>query len=421
MTARLRRGWLAVPLLLVGAVSASGQDATPLQKSDVVRLLSGGTYTQPEVAEMVRRSCLSFRPTERDLQSFRSLGAGDAVMGAIRGCARSAPAENAPRPQPPRAQSPAPDGAPANAGPGDEAAVATLFISPRRVQVSAGEEARVTAELTYGATPARAVRLALQQGRPGETGGVVDTATTGADGRATFRIPPSPEPGLRVFTVVAPEGAVRGDNVVEVRIGSSGLDPLLGAEARSGEDEGRRSGEEAGRRSDEGDERRVDATAPSRATASGEGGTAASGPGEMAVEDLAAAREEADRASREGRYARAEALFQALLERGGSDVDLLLAYGEHLTRSGSHAEAARVLRRAEVRDPSRVDVLKALGFAELWGDRPMDAVRRYRRATDLAPDDVEAWRGLARALGAAGREDEARRAARRAAELSTGS
>ena len=87
------------------------QGAAPLRKSDLVRLLSGSVMSQPEIAQLVSRNCLTFAPTDRDRSDFRRLGAEAAVLAAIDGCARrttrpalaSAPA---PRPRPPVAQSP---------------------------------------------------------------------------------------------------------------------------------------------------------------------------------------------------------------------------------------------------------------------------------------------------------------------------
>jgi hypothetical protein len=75
----------------VAAEAAYGQEVTPLQKSDIVRLLTGGTYTDVEIAGMIGRSCLSFRPTDRDLQNFRTLGASETVMSAVQTCAARDP------------------------------------------------------------------------------------------------------------------------------------------------------------------------------------------------------------------------------------------------------------------------------------------------------------------------------------------
>lgn len=397
-------------LFVLGATAVparlGAQQATPLQKSDVVRLLSGGTYTQPEVAAIVRRSCLSFRPTERDLQSFRGLGASDGVMEAIRECAESRPdarpRQASPSLAPPQRQ-PQPD-----AGPdGEPGGTATLFLSPRQARVSVGEPVEVLAEVTFGAAPARGIRLTLRRGRPGEGGEAVSTAVTDAQGQATFRLPPVEEAGMVLYSVVAPGQGIRGANVVEVQtVAGDGAptSPVAGTGARGATP--RPEGEPSGRR----------APASDGPAAEGEGAS----EDEVSVEDRGTTLAEAERLSRQGRYARADALFRALLEDDDRDVDALLGYGRHLTRAARHAEARRILLQARTADSTRADVLMALGFVELWEGEASQAVRRYRRATELTRDDPEAWRGLARALAAAGEEDQARRASRRARELEGG-
>jgi hypothetical protein len=94
-----------VSLLLVAWLLAQG--TAPLRKSDLVRLLSGSVMTQQEIAQLVRRNCLSFAPTERDRQDFRRLGAEAAVVAAVDGCTRRATAQPSPpsvrTPPPPRA------------------------------------------------------------------------------------------------------------------------------------------------------------------------------------------------------------------------------------------------------------------------------------------------------------------------------
>jgi hypothetical protein len=64
------------------------QGAAPLRKSDLVRLLSGSVMSQPEIAQLVSRNCLTFAPTDRDRSDFRRLGAEAPVLAAIDGCAR---------------------------------------------------------------------------------------------------------------------------------------------------------------------------------------------------------------------------------------------------------------------------------------------------------------------------------------------
>ena len=82
---------------LTFAAILPAQDAA-LRKSDIVRMLSGSTYTATEVADIVSANCLSFEPTERDYNDFRSLGADAGVLAAIDGCVEGV-AEAAPVPQ----------------------------------------------------------------------------------------------------------------------------------------------------------------------------------------------------------------------------------------------------------------------------------------------------------------------------------
>jgi len=78
----------------------AAQQAQPLRKSDLIRLLSGSTFSQDEIAGMVRRTCLSFAPSGRDRADFTALGASAAVLKEIDTCARRA--EPRPAAAPPR-------------------------------------------------------------------------------------------------------------------------------------------------------------------------------------------------------------------------------------------------------------------------------------------------------------------------------
>jgi len=99
-----------VSLVLVVWLFAQG--IAPLRKSDLVRLLSGSVMSQQEIAQLVRRNCLTFAPTDRDRADFRRLGAEPPVIAAVDGCARRAAR---PAPVPARASpalSPPPSPAP---------------------------------------------------------------------------------------------------------------------------------------------------------------------------------------------------------------------------------------------------------------------------------------------------------------------
>jgi len=64
------------------------QGSAPLRKSDLVRLLSGAGISPVELAQLVRRNCLTFQPTDRDRNDFRLLGAEASLLAAVDDCAR---------------------------------------------------------------------------------------------------------------------------------------------------------------------------------------------------------------------------------------------------------------------------------------------------------------------------------------------
>ena len=85
------------------------QGSAPLRKSDLVRLLSGAGMSTAELAELVRRNCLTFQPTDRDRNDFRLLGAEAPLLAAVDGCARRhAPRRTSPKPPAPAPPPPPP-------------------------------------------------------------------------------------------------------------------------------------------------------------------------------------------------------------------------------------------------------------------------------------------------------------------------
>ena len=62
-------------IMLAGATRAGAQTSEPLRKSDLIRLLSGGALSHREIADLIRRNCLSFTPTARDRTDLAALGA----------------------------------------------------------------------------------------------------------------------------------------------------------------------------------------------------------------------------------------------------------------------------------------------------------------------------------------------------------
>ena len=82
---------------VVFAVLLALQGAGPLRKSDLVRLLSGSAMSPLELAQLVRRNCLTFEPTDRDRSDFRRLGAEPSLLAAVDACAhRATPPRNLP-------------------------------------------------------------------------------------------------------------------------------------------------------------------------------------------------------------------------------------------------------------------------------------------------------------------------------------
>lgn len=165
------------------------QDAEPLQKSDVIRLLTGTTYSRAEVAGIIRQSCLSFTPTERDRTDFRALGADDAVMAAIDGCDRP------------------PVAAPA----------LQLTMQRRIFNVTAGDTSLVPATVLRGSSGEAGVRLRLG-GSGALRGGSDVAAVTDASGLATFVVPVGTRAGEYNLTIYS-DVSLAGSQAVTIRVG----------------------------------------------------------------------------------------------------------------------------------------------------------------------------------------------------------
>ena len=75
--------------LCAGAAHAQGGGTEPFRKVELVRLLGSRAMSTPEIAVLVRRNCVAFRPSERDRADLRAAGADDAVFAAIDQCLRA--------------------------------------------------------------------------------------------------------------------------------------------------------------------------------------------------------------------------------------------------------------------------------------------------------------------------------------------
>src|SRR5438034_11514954 len=99
---RSRAAALVVALVSVVSPPAVGQGGgtQPLRKTDVIRLLSNPLISRSEVADLIRRNCVAFRPTPRDWADLRDFGADSEVLSSIGGCATTSPAQRAAPPLP---------------------------------------------------------------------------------------------------------------------------------------------------------------------------------------------------------------------------------------------------------------------------------------------------------------------------------
>src|SRR6267378_4407728 len=80
------RSTLAVLALATFGAPLAAQSTPPLDKTELIRLLTNPLFAQTEVADVVRRSCLKFHPTERDWADLRSAGAGGEVIASAAAC-----------------------------------------------------------------------------------------------------------------------------------------------------------------------------------------------------------------------------------------------------------------------------------------------------------------------------------------------
>jgi Tfp pilus assembly protein PilF len=163
----------ALCLSLAAATTARAQEAAPLHKGDLVRFLTGTTYSKPEIAVIIRRACLAFSPTSRDYVNLRDLGATPAVTDAMKTCTENgnkvARAETA-TPAPIRPME--------------------VDLPYRGFNATAGTVALFTVTIHRGPTPLSGVRLLLHGSRDIPGGAQAElNANTDRDGHATFSVP----------------------------------------------------------------------------------------------------------------------------------------------------------------------------------------------------------------------------------------
>ncbi len=170
---RIARALTGALCFSLAATAAHAQEAAPLHKSDLVRFLTGSTYSKPEIAAIIRRACLAFAPTSRDNENLKELGATPAVLDAMKTCA-----ENGNRVARAEIATPAP------------IRPMEVDLPYRGFSATAGTVALFTVTIRRGTTPLSGVRLLLHGSRDIPGGAQAElNANTDRDGHATFSIP----------------------------------------------------------------------------------------------------------------------------------------------------------------------------------------------------------------------------------------
>ena len=173
---------------LAAATAGGAQSPPPLDKTELIRLLTNPMFAQTEVADVVRRSCLTFRPTERDWADLRNAGASGEVIASAAACDTR------------RAASASPSASTETAQP------ITAVAQPGEVVTTAGTAASVRVRLSRGRTPLRRTTLALR----GTTALGLSrdaSAVTDDSGIAVFRLPAVSRAGTHQFEIRSGAGA----------------------------------------------------------------------------------------------------------------------------------------------------------------------------------------------------------------------
>jgi hypothetical protein len=206
-----RRLWLLGVLVTALPSTGPAQGSQPLRKTDLIRLLSSPLISKHEVADLIRRNCVSFRPTPRDWTDLQSFGADTGVLGSIGGCATT------------RAANPAP-------------LTGTLLTD--RVSVAVGATAIARVQVKRGEILQAGIPLVLR-GSARIPGGPTEDAraTTATGGVAVFQFPVGRMPGIYRLDVVTGAGfALPGVPPLDVQVTAAtpaavGVQPDIAASA----------------------------------------------------------------------------------------------------------------------------------------------------------------------------------------------
>src|SRR5881394_545186 len=165
---------------------AGAQAPPPLDKAELIRLLTNPLFAPGEVADVVRRSCLTFRPTERDWADLRSAGAGGEVIASAATCDNR--------------RSSGGGGSAATAAAAEAPQPITAVAQPSEIVTTAGMPASVRIRLSRGRAPLRRTTLTLR----GTTSlGLARDASAVTDdsGIAVFRLPAVARAGSHQFEI----------------------------------------------------------------------------------------------------------------------------------------------------------------------------------------------------------------------------
>jgi len=443
---------LALTLLATLAPAAlgaqQGAEGSKLRKSDLVRVLTGTTYSKTEIASMVRRSCLAFVPTARDRADLRELGATQVIFDQIDICVRKGNKPDAPAPPPPRPLA--------------------LTVVDRSASAPSGTVAYITVSLHRGDAPIRGQRLLLHGATAIPGGARTDpAAVTDSDGQAVFAVPAGTRAGSYRLSVAMADGSAfqgsrditlttlpagsslatitprsialgRGSgasSTVTVRLADPFGNPMTGTQVQLQPSATR--GELRAQTRSTNDSGTVRFSIPVSALRSGDSLVVSSGDRTLGVVSVSATAEVAsqlveaarlaaagdpgaeeayDRAlavdpsnpdallgrgylrSRAGRYDEARADFEAALKSGAPKADALTALGYNAARGGDYAAAAEHFQAALEASPGNDAAATGLAYAQLWQADPHQAARKAEITDAVVPPDYPS--GAAEALRA---------------------
>lgn len=393
------------------ALGAQQEGGNKLRKSDLVRVLTGTTYSRTEIASMVRRSCLAFVPTARDRADLRELGATQAIFDQIDLCVRKGNKPEAPTPPPPRPLE--------------------LSVVDRAASASSGTVAYITVALRRGSAPVRGQRLVLHGATSIPGGARVDpSAVTDADGQAVFAVPAGTRAGRYRLSVAMANGSrVQGNgditlttlpagsslatitprsisigrgsgttSAITVRLADPFGNPVTGAQVRL-QPSATRGDLETQTRSTN-DSGTVRFSVPVSALRAGDSLTVSSGDRTLGVVGVSAAAEVASQLVEAARLAAAgdpgaEDAYDRVLGVDPSNPDALLGRGYLRSRAGRHDEARADFEAAMKYGAPKSEALTALGYDAARSGDYADAADKFGAALEASPGDDAAATGLA--------------------------